>query len=316
MRSFTLRLRAGERIVTEVGCLAASLECEAYTPYAKLTATFLSQGEDYGAVNGIALECDGKQVFFGIADSIRQYRRNGQCFVRVQSRSFTSVLAQNEIVPGLHLNMTVEHLMTGFYTFPNVSYEPYAGSGYIFVKDGSSMWDSVINFAYKLTGHHPFIRGNTVCFTPPDGGVHVELSAARVLEYGVMQDTTRLVSMYHMADASDNYDAYQLENPPAVQADIVRHKQLLLDRQYLSEPEQALQFRCQFSQRGWRSKYVTYSGFEAEQLCDRVSFGTFLQNARICRIRMVLGGSGVRTTLWAYDDGFYHSAEPAPAIRV
>jgi hypothetical protein len=308
MHSFILRLQAGERVIAETACLAAVLENEAYTPYASLTATFLSRGEEIGEIHSVELEYDGTVVFFGIADNVRQYRRNGAVFVHVQSRSFTSVLAQNELVPGLHANLTIDQLLTGFYSFPHVTYQPYSGTGYIYVKDGASMWDSVINYAYKLTGHHPYIRGNRVCLTMPEQCAHVELSPAQVLEWGTTQDTTKFVSTYHMADVSDNYDAYQLENPPAVRAQIVRHKQLLLDKQYLSDPEGALRFRCQFSQRGWRSSYVTYSSYTAEQLCDRVSFGDFMQNACICRIRMVFGSGGIRTTLWTYEDGFYHKS--------
>lgn len=309
MNELVLTLRSDERTVVEKGCLAAVLECEAYTPYARLTATFLSQGVAYGAVNAVMLAFGMRQVFLGIADSVEQFWKDGRCFVRVQSRSFTSVLAQNELIPGLHTGMTLEKLMTGFYQFPNVSYEAYEGSGYIFVKDGASMWDSIVNFGYQLTGYHPFIQGNTVRFTPPSDAVQLILSGTQVLESGIVQDTTKLVSNYHMADINDNYDAYQLENTAAAAADIVRHKQLLLDRQYLSEPEEALQFRCRFSQRGWRARYVTYSGYHGEQLCDRVSFGDFLQDAQISRIRMTFGKNGIRTKLWAYDDGFYHIGE-------
>lgn len=306
MNKMTLTLRSDERMVAETECLAVSLEYEAYTPYARLTAVFLSQGVDYGTVNAVMLSYGHSQVFLGIADSICQYQREGRTFVKVQSRSFTSVLAQNELVPGLHTNMTLEKLLTGFYQFPNVSYEMYEGSGYIYVKDGASMWDSIVNFGYQLTGYYPFIQGNTVRFTPPSEAKQTLLTDMQVLECGIVQDTTKLVSDYHMADINDNYDAYQLTNEPAAQTDIVRHKQLLLDRQYLSEPEEALQFRCKYSQRGWRAKYVTYSGYNMEQLCDRVSYGEFLQDAQICRMRMTFGNKGIRTQLWAYDDGFYH----------
>ena len=42
MNELVLTLRSDERTVVEKGCLAAVLECEAYTPYARLTATFRS----------------------------------------------------------------------------------------------------------------------------------------------------------------------------------------------------------------------------------------------------------------------------------
>lgn len=303
---FMLRLYAGENYFFETQCLAVTLEREAYTPYARMTAVFLSEGADYGRVTSIALYHRGGPVYQGIMDNVRQYRKDGRVFVKVQSRSFTSVLAQNEIVPGLHTNMTMQKLMTGFYRFPNVYYEDYAGSGYIYVDDGASMWDSIVNFGYKLTGNYPYIHSNTVRLTPHANPKEIILDKGQVLETGIEQDNTRLVSMYHMADITGNYDTYQLSNPLAEEAEIVRHKQIALDQEYLYAPEQALQFRNLVSQRAVRAKYVVYSDFQREELCDRVTFGDFLRDACICRVQMRFTSSGVRTKLWAYDDGFYH----------
>ncbi len=306
---FMLHLQCGEDYVQEVQCLAVSLEREVYTPYASMTATFLSEGEDYGNVTGISLYHRGNHVYQGIADSVRQYRRDNRVFVQVTSRSYTSVLAQNEIPGGLHTEMTMQKLMTGFYQFPKIYYEDYAGTGYIYVREGTSLWDSIVHFCYKLTGNYPYIYMNTVRLTQADTQKEIVLEEGQVLEYGTMQDTTKLVSRYHMEDINGTQGVYQLENPAAAEAEIVRNKQIALDMQYLYEPEKALEFRCQFSRRGSRAKYVEYSGFSREQLCDRVTFGDFLQNAVICRIRMTFGTSGITTRLWAYDDGFYHIAD-------
>lgn len=303
---FTLQLHTGNGIAAETECLAVTLEREAYLPYAQMTAVFLSDGKEHSNVTAISLLHEEQEVFFGMTDSVHRYWKNGRAFVRVTSRSFTSVLAQNELVPGMHYDMTMQKLMTGFYSFPHVQYEDYAGTGYIYVKDGSSMWDSIINFCYKLSGRHPFIHGSTVRLTPHPNAKNIVLPSDRVLEYGMEEDTTKLISMYHMADLGGNYDAYQLENPVAAAAQIVRHKQLLLDQQYLSEPENALLFRSLFSQRGCKARYLVYNGFGNEEITDKVSFGEFLTNAMICRVRMSFDGNGVKTKLWAYDDGFYH----------
>lgn len=127
-----------------------------------------------------------------------------------------------------------------------------------------------------------------------------------MVEYGTLLDTTKLVSHFHMADLNGNYDAYQLENTAATAAEIVRHRQLGFDEQYLSDPAQALLFRSLYSQRGCRAKYVEHVGFANEHVCDRVTYGSFLQGAVITRVRMTFSEQGVRTRLWAYDDGFYH----------
>ncbi len=304
---FLLRLYAGDAFVTEVQCLSAMLEHEAYTPYAAMAATFLSEGLDYGEITAVSLYYNNVRVYYGIADNVRQYHKNGRIFVQVHSKSFTSVLVQNEIVPGMHYDMTIGKIMTGFYTFPHVLYEDYEGTGYIYVRDGASIWDSIVNFGYKMTGKYPYVRGNTVRITPPDtDGRHVLLKDTDVVEYGTELDTTKLVSHFHMADVTGNYDAYQLEDAQATAAQIVRHRQIAFDEQYLSDPEQALQLRSLYAQRGCRAKYVEHLGFANEQVCDRVTYGSFLKGATITRVRMTFSENGVRTKLWAYDDGFYH----------
>jgi hypothetical protein len=198
----------------------------------------------------------------------------------------------------------MEQLMTGFYTFPGVKYQNYDGTGYIFVRDGTSMWDSIANFAYKLTGHYPFVQNNTVMLLPEtDAVLH---TVTQALEYGTITDHTRLISHYHMEDIAGNYNAYSLENTLASEVNIVRHKQLSFDKQYLYAPEEALKFRCLYSDRGCRGKYVVYDGFDNEHVGEKLTFGSFLQNAVIGRVKLTAGAGGVRTKLWAYDDGFYH----------
>lgn len=299
-----LYLYRGDVLLQETSCLAAVLEREIYTPYSTMTAKFFASGADYSGITRLSLYHRGNCVYEGLADSVRRFRRDNRDFVQVTSRSFTSVLVQNEIPGGLHTDMTMAKLMTGFYSFPHVYYEDSPETGYIYVREGTSIWDSIVHFCYKLTGNYPFIYRNTVRMSEPDTVQEIHLTDAQVLEYGTEQDTTKLISHFHMADIAGTEDAYSLENPTASEAGIVRHKYLALDQQYLYSPQQALVFRSLFSQRGCTAKYVTYSGFLREYLCDRVTYGTFLQNAKICRVRMVCNGMGIRTTLWAYQDGF------------
>ncbi len=304
--AFQLRLHTASGYVEEGDCLTLTLEREAYTPYAQLTAGFLAGETELGAVQRVELYWQGTCIFLGIADNVRKYRRGGVWLVQVQAKSYTSVLAQNEIAPGLHADLTMASLMTGFYQFPYVTYEEYAGSGYIYASEGTTMWDSIVSFCYKLSGRYPYIYGNMVRLTPHANPQVTAPAAAQVLEYGSMTDTTKLVRMYHMEDMQGNPDVYALENAAAAEAELVRHRQIAMDREFLYDPEAALRFRNAFSQRGCRGHYVEYAGFANEQICDRVTFGTELAEAVICRVRMQLDGRGLRTKLWAYEDGFYH----------
>jgi len=288
-----------------VPCLSFSLEREIYTPFESVTAEFLSNGSDFSDISQLAVYRDQQQIFFGLADSVQQYHKNHASFIRITSRGFTSLLTQNELEAGLHSNLTISSLMTDFYQFPHITYENFSGTGYIFVKSGNTMWDGVVSFGYKLTGHYPYIQHNHICLSPPQNSTPVIFSENQVLEYGSCLDTTKLISHYHMEDINGNPDSYSQENQAASAFDIVRHKQIPFDRSFLHDPDDALTFRNLYSCRGCKAEYLVYSGFQDELLGQKFSFGDFIQNQTICRVRTTFGSNGFRTKLWCYHDGFY-----------
>lgn len=302
---FTLRLYIGDSFVSETVCTSLSLNREVYTPFNELTAVFLSEHTNYESVNRIALFWKDKQIFLGIAERVEQFWKNGCRFVRIHSKSFTSLLTQNEIKKGLHANLTISKLVYDYYRMPFVTCEENPETGYINIKESTSLWDCIVSFGYKINRGYPYIKGNQICISLPDTpAVHAPMQN-QVLEYGTVYDTSKLVSHYHMEDFEGNPDVYSLENTVAVSANIVRHKQIAFDRLYLWNPNEALTFRNRFSRRGQKAKYLVYEGFADEELGDRISFGSFLQNKTICRVKVTFGQNGLRTWLYAYEDGFY-----------
>ena len=292
----------------ESDCLSLVLEREAYTPYEEVTATFLSSGQDYSTVTRIGIFIDNTRIFLGLVDSIEQFTKEHAVFVRIRSKSFTSLLTQNELEPGLHSNLTMQKLMTDFYDFPYISYENPEASGYISVKTGDTMWDGVVRFGYKITGHYPYIMHNYIALSAPSGRDLLNLNASRVLEYGTVTDNKRLISHYHMEDINGNPNAYHQENTEATASEIVRHKQIVFDGCFLQNPDDALTFRNLYSQRGSHAKYVVYDGFDNLHIGHRLTFGDFIEDETVCRIRMSFGTNGFQTKLWCYHDGFYNLA--------
>lgn len=305
MTPFTLRLYQGERFLSEQVCTALTLEREAYTPYDQMAATFLSDGLNDAVIDRVALFQGDTELFMGLTDSVVHFRKNGMLFTKVSSRSFTALLTQNELKKGAYYNLTIGRLITEFCQMPYVTYEDDPGTGYINVKDGTTLWDCVVSFGYKSKHHYPYVMGNRICLSPPDSATVHKIAEDRVVEFGSATDTTKLISFCHMEGFDGTEDAFEQENLPAAAYHIVRHKRISFDRQFLSGPIEAVMFRNLTSLRGCRSKYLVYEGFDNEQLGERVSFGTFLENRIICRVRLTFGQNGVRTKLWAYEDGFY-----------
>ena len=304
-QNLTLYLFGNQAAVRIVPCLSFSLEREAYTPFESVTAEFLSDRSDYSNIERLAIYRDQEQIFFGLADSVQQYHKNHLSFVRITSRSFPSLLTQNELEPGLHSNLTIASLMTDFYQFPQITYENFSGTGYIFVKSGNTMWDGVVSFGYKLTGHYPYIQHNHICLSAPQDSTPLQFSESQVLEYGSCLDTTKLISHYHMEDINGTPDSYSQANPAAAAFSIVRHKQIPFDRSFLHDPDDTLTFRNLYSRRGSQADYLVYSGFQNELIGQKFSFGNLFQNQTICRVRTTFGQNGFRTKLWSYHDGFY-----------
>ena len=307
MRFVQLTVHRSADTVNAGECLSLSLEREIYTPYESLTGEFLADPDaDYSDVTYLELFWMGESIFTGIADRVTTFRRGGVRILRVRSRTFTSLLTQNELEQGLHANLTLQDLISGFYTLPFVTAEENPGTGYIFVRDGTSLWDSVAAFVYKLSGRYPFVENNRIRFTlDAEPAVHIPAENT-VTAVGTVTDSTKLISHYHMEDIQGNPNAYEQENPAAQHLQIVRHKQIGFDRQFLSNPMQALTYRNAFSCRGYRTHYVTYAGFGNEKLGDRIRYGAQLDGT-ICRMRMTFSEKGYRTTIWTYEDGFYNT---------
>lgn len=301
----TLRLYNNNEMMEETVCTALSLNREIYTPYNELSATFLADGEDYIWVNRISVLWEGTQIFMGIADRVEQFWKNGKKCIKVRSRSFTALMLQSEIEKGLYPDMTIGKLIENFCQIPFVTYEQDNRTGYIFVKEKTSLWDCVASFGYKLTHHYPYVSDNKIHLSPPSSAKLYQIPADQVLEYGTVYDSTKLISHYHMDNIEGTSGFYWLNVGSAIEMNITRHKWLSLDRQFLYDPFDALSYRSLVSKRGWRAKYITYEGFANEELGERVSFRDVLQNRVICRVLLTFGQNGVRTKIWTYEDGFY-----------
>ena len=302
--TLTLRFYKGESWREETVCTGLFLEWEAYTPYGSLTAEYLTETDEIPTADKVVLRWGEQEIFQGIADSIEAVRQNGRTLLRVKSKGFTSALVQNELEPGMHEDVTIETLLNGFYQFPHVTYETNGLKGYIFVKDGMSLWDNVARFGFRATGHYPYVRNDRVMLQLPASPMVHTVPEGLLLAEGTSLDTARAVSHYHMEDITGTANAYEMEEPSVTDLGIIRHKQIPMDRQFLYDPEDALRFRLRYALRGSRAQYLMYAGFDNEQVGDLMQFGN--DWLTVCRVQLRFGAQGLRTKVWAYRDGFYN----------
>ncbi len=305
---YTVRLydSSGSCRIEEV-CFYFRYVKELYTPYVYFECRFLSSTEVMAEFNRAEFWIYGKLMHCGIIDTIDIGRSNNRCCVSVRSKGFTSLLTQNQPEPGI---MKDADLQTVIESCPGIYYVEYENSdaeNYIYIKDGSTVWDAVCNLSFRQNGIYPYIESsNKVRITERKPARTVYLSSDDVLESGIRHDLTRLISHIHMQDIDGNYDVYSKTNEAAVSRNIVRHKQIPLDRQFLYSPDSAPDYKLKFSMRGMKCDYVRYAGYNYEDLFDQVTYGSLIKR-KIHSVDVMLRNGILTTSLGFYSDGFFSS---------
>lgn len=295
-------------VYSSVDCFSFYFEKESYTPYTSLNGTFYLNTA-VANPKEVSFYIDEKKVHYGIINTIDFcVGLSGKLMVKLKSKGFTSMLTQNQLEPGLKANVSLNSLMDSFINIPNVTHEDNSNTqNYIYVKKNSSMWDSIANLSYKLMGTYPYIEGtNTVRISPKANPKNVSLNNEKMLSYGIINDYTKIISDYHMQDINGDYSIYNLSNPAAYSRNIIRHKHIDLDRQYLYSPQDALVYKIAHSMRGFFSYYGEYQGYSGEDLSDTLTISGIITNARINRIEISGNAKGITTKCYTYFDSFFN----------
>lgn len=287
-----------------------SFKKDKYTPYTELTMT-VADTENILDLKSVIYQIDvyinRASVHSGLVDTSDCRREKGVSLITIRSRGFTSLLMNNQMTPGLHAKMSLTKLMTEYYEFPyTIKWEEdSAECNYIFVKEHRSMWDSVVNLGYKLYGTYPYIKGtNKIMLRPEDTLARKTFTESELIKIGTKTNTTGIISHLHMQDVDGNYGVYNLHNQNADELMIVRHKQIAFDRQYLNDPERAMQLTFSLASGGWKSRYITIKGYLPFDLNDRISCGDFINDEKICGVTVTGDRNGIISTYYVYDDDF------------
>lgn len=181
------------------GIAAFTLDKEAYTPYSQLTATVYGNFsiQQFAGIYRVQLLLDGTELHFGTVERFRLVQENGTSYVRFSSHGLTALLLQNQLEPGLHTAMSLDKLMQDFVTFPKeITWESDTDtSNYLFVKEGTSMWDGVANLTYKLCGRYPFVyHANEIRMHLPETYRNFYVGADTLLGMGMTADQSRIYS--------------------------------------------------------------------------------------------------------------------------
>lgn len=278
--------------------MSFTFDKDAYTPYTRFSAEFVNRNDPFpDDCYAVKLYLGGKLIHFGMADTYRITKTDNCRRGTISSRGYTSMLTENQIPPGLYTGMTINKLFNSFCALPNVSHESNYESSYIYVRNGSTMWDGITNLGYKLYGRYPYIRGaNNVAISLPESPKSLELERPEIFEYGSFVDTRKLASDFHMKDMDGSYKTYTLREAESVNRDIVRYRYFDLDQRFLNDPDMACEYRNMLAKSGLRRRFLTYHEYKGEDLYDHVTGGNITDKA-ILGIRITGSSKGIFTRL-------------------
>ncbi|MBR1591658.1 MAG: hypothetical protein IJ666_01425 [Ruminococcus sp.] len=292
-------------LITEDKILSFSFRKEAYTPYTAFSAVYAASFDRPVEFSEVMFYINDILIHHGLVNS-SEVKKDGRVYTgRISSRSFTSLLRQNQMEPGIYTQKSLNWLVDSFREIPYITHEDNSQESYFFIKKGATMWDAVVNLAYKVCDAYPYIRGaNCVNFNAPENAVQFSYDERDMLENGFEVTEDRLVSHFHMADIQGEYGQYELTDTDVTDRQIVRHRFFELDRQFLYNPQQALTYRDSYASRGWRRYFCSYSGYRGEDLSDLAVLENSV-SGRICRIDIKGSSAGVTTEISVYNDKFY-----------
>ena len=291
-------------LLSESVCIRFSLLRERYLPHSVLSADFFCEHSDYSLLCRVQFFLDGVLLHDGILRSYTAKTEKNRRILHITSHSFAEALLHNQLTPGLHLHVTLSGLMTT-YELPHMTYEEnIPETTYIYVRDGTAMWDSIAGYNYKLNIGYPYVTlTNHLRMTPKSDDDPITIPANDILSTQVGGDLSNLISRIDMADIDGTYGTFSMSNPEATGRGITRVKQILMDRMFLYDPYQALYYRLAVSNRRLKQKIVTYFGYCGEDIEDLMKCEGFLQD-RVSRILIIGDNGSVRTTDTFYYDSF------------
>ena len=243
---------------------------DCFSPGTELRGRFIRK-TDLFSVSRMTLTVEGHLVHDGYIEYIENEWQRGAFFISFVSRSWSSLLSQNEPVPGMNYHMTLDRLLRVNTPIPHVTCESGTSEvNYISVKEHSTIWDAVSAYAMKAYSTQPYISGTNCVSVTRTAGTAREYTRDLIVTYGQSCDRRSMLSKVYMEDVDGHY-SISVVNPAAAPLEIVREKYFALDRQWLASPETGLQMRIGRAERRAKVDYARVLGYRGEELFDSFS---------------------------------------------
>ncbi len=294
--------------VTLYECIYFSVDKERYTPYTTFRGSFIIP-QYYEEIISIRFIIDGVDVHYGSVDMAKMVFKNGNYRLDINSRSYTLALGLNQPKPEINSNVTLRNIIFSNVAVKNITYEGGTKAiNYIYVLDNSTLWDAVVAYSIKAYGTYPFVyKTNEVRVNAPTSVISRDYYDNSLIEVYNGSTLSNLISDIHMRDTEGNYETYNLSDIYASARDIVRHKQIPLDKQWLDYTDIALTSRIDFAKRGTKFNGIKVLGYSGEELFDEFSYyleDTSYTNCAIHKLNITGSNNVIYTTMYHYTDAY------------
>lgn len=289
-------------------CIYFNLDKERYTPYTSFRGTFIIP-EYYEEVISVDFYINDHELHYGSVDMAKMTFKKGYYRLDIASRSYTLALGLNQPKPQINSGVSLTNLMSRNVTLKNISCESDTKTiNYIYVLENSTLWDAVVAYSLKAYGTYPFVyKTNQIRVTIPSITTSREYDMNSVIEKYNGSSLSNLISHIHMRDTDGNYEKYNLTDNYAVSRSIIKHKQIPMDKQWLSNTDMALKSRIDYSKRAAKYRGIKVLGYSGEELFDKFTYKHGTQTFRgsyIHRLNITGSNSTVYTTMYEYIDAY------------
>ena len=286
-------------------CLSFKIEKEVYTPYSSFSGIFLMDCDTMN-ISDIEFFIDDKLIHKGFADVIEEKYEKGLKTIRVVSRGYSSLLCESEMPEGIFSNPSINYILA-FSNVPFVEHENSSESiNYIYLNHHSSVWEACIMLCLKKHGRYPFVRfPNMVCHSLPETTPFY--ITENILSKGNLLNLRSAISDVYMRSLTETgveEDEYtmHLKDSEIRSLGIRREQYYGYDKMWAFDSSLGLRTKINLSLKGMRADFIRYSGFNGEDINDKVVFDN--KEGRINRILINGTKNGIQTTLWRYYDRY------------
>lgn len=284
-----------------------------YSPTVYFFGRFITEAP-VAQISAGTVSINGKTVITGYAEKAVTERTASGYVLSLTIKSYSSLLEQNHIQPGMYTGLSLSGLYTNYVNINGVSFQNSSTQvNYANFTDNASLWEAAAHLCLRLYDVFPFVLfNNQLRFTVPSNSANINLSSSEIVSADESFDTSRLISRIYMKDINGNYAAYNKACPYTQSLGIVREKHIGTLHSWLFDVNSGLEYKLNMARRKTHTKSFSYNGYKGEDLYASASvsqnvFGP-AQSFNVHAIKIVGTDKKITTTLSCYDD-YYSNME-------